>query len=99
MFRMRNGLLKDIIARIAVHTWKKGNDMAKYCRYCSWFVTGNGDYCTKKEKELSSTYAKRTNQCGDFMLNPIDAYGENLKGYQPRMPKREDGQQIRMEGL
>lgn len=99
MFRMRNGLLKDIIARIAVHTWKKGNDMAKYCRYCSWFVTGNGDYCTLKEKELSSTYAKRTNQCEDFSLNPIDAYGENLKGYQPRKPKRKDGQQIRMEGL
>ena len=73
--------------------------MAKYCRYCSWFVTGNGDYCTLKEKELSSTYAKRTNQCADFSLNPIDAYGENLNGYQPRKPKRKYGEQIRMEGL
>lgn len=32
-------------------------------------------------------------------VNPIDAYGENQKGYQPRKPKRKDGQQIRMEGL
>ena len=87
----------DTIARIAVHIWMGENNMAKYCRYCSWFVTGNGDYCTKKEKELSSTYAKRTNQCGDFTLNPIDAYGENLNGYQPRKPKRKDGQQLKME--
>jgi len=99
MSRMKNGFLKDITAKIAVRTWTEENNMAKYCRYCSWFVTGNGDYCTLKEKELSSTYAKRTNQCKDFSLNPIDAYGENLKGYQPRMPKRKDGQQIRMEGL
>ena len=56
-------------------------------------------YCAIKEKELSSTYAKRTNQCGDFMLNPIDAYGENLNGYQPRKPKRKYGEQIRMEDL
>ena len=89
-------MLKGIIARIAGNTWKEENDMAKYCRYCSWFVTGNGDYCTLKEKELSSTYAKRTNQCGDFALNQIDAFGENEKGYQPRKQKRNDGQQISM---
>jgi hypothetical protein len=94
---MKSGLLKDIIARIAVHTWMEENSMAQYCRYCSWFVTGNGDYCTKEERELSSTYAKRTNQCKNFSLNPIDAYGENEKGYQPRKPKKKNGQQLRME--
>ena len=94
---MRNGVLTSITARTADPTWRKGNGMAQYCRYCSWFVTGNGDYCTLKEKELSSTYAKRTNQCADFSLNPIDAYGENLNGYQPRKPKRKDGEQIKME--
>ena len=52
-----------------------------------------------KEKELSSAYAKRTNHCKDFSLNPIDAYGENLNGYRPRKPKRKYWEQIRMEDL
>ena len=73
--------------------------MAQYCRYCSWFVTGNGNYCEKKGIEPSDSYAKSTNHCKDFDLNPVDAYGENLNGYQPRKPKQKDGNQIRMEEL
>ena len=73
--------------------------MAQYCRYCSWFVTGNGNYCEKKCFEPSNSYAKSTNRCKDFDLNPIDAYGESPNGYQPRKPKQKDGDQIRMEEL
>ena len=71
--------------------------MAQYCRYCSWFVTGNGNYCEKREIEPTDEYAKRTNHCKYFDLNPIDAYAENEKGYRPRPQKRNDGKQLRME--
>ena len=57
------------------------------CRYCQWLVTGNGIYCTKRNREYSEQYAKSTNNCGDFELNVIDAFGENERGYQPREPK------------
>lgn len=70
--------------------------MAQYCRYCSWFVTGNGNYCEKRGFEPSDNYAKKTNNCRDFELNPVDAYGENQNGYQPRKAKENDGQQIKM---
>lgn len=68
--------------------------MAQYCRYCSWFVTGNGNYCEKKRIEPSDSYAKSTNKCKDFDLNPIDAFGENQKGYTPRKTKQKDGIQM-----
>lgn len=71
--------------------------MAQYCRYCSWFVTGNGNYCEKHGTEPSDSYAKSTNRCKDFDLNPIDAYGENPNEYQPRKAKRADEKQIAME--
>lgn len=73
--------------------------MTQYCRYCSHFVTGNGNYCEKKMIEPPDSYAKSPNRCHDFDLNPIDAYGENQNGYQPRKQKRNDGEQIRMEGV
>ena len=59
----------------------------QYCRYCAFLVTGNGIYCTKRNREYSEQYAKSTNNCGDFELNVIDAFGENEKGYIPREPK------------
>lgn len=71
--------------------------MTQYCRYCSYFVTGNGNYCEAKHIEPSDRYAKSPNRCKEFDLNPIDAYGENMNGYQPRKPKRNDGRQIRIE--
>ena len=71
--------------------------MAQYCRYCMCFVTGNGNWCEKKQIELSDRYAKSTNRCREFELNPIDAYGENEKGYQPRKQAKKQGEQIMME--
>ena len=74
--------------------------MAQYCRYCSHLVTGNGIYCGEMNKEMSEAQAKRTNTCSRFDLNPIDAFYENEKGYQPREPKPviSDGQ-ITMEDV
>ena len=71
--------------------------MAQYCRYCNNFVTGNGSYCTLFEKEMSDEAAKRTNRCPGFEFNPIDAFDENANGYQPRKPKRNDGEQIKFD--
>ena len=74
--------------------------MTQYCRYCANFVCGNGEWCEVKQWEPSERYAKSPNRCKEFVLNPIDAYGENLKGYQPRKPKSGlVGNQIRMEEL
>lgn len=71
--------------------------MSQYCRYCNNFVTGNGNYCEVLEFEPSDKYAKRTNHCKHFDLNPIDAYAINEKGYRPRPEKKNDGKQLRME--
>lgn len=68
--------------------------MKQYCRYCSNMVCGDANYCTAKKKCFSDNYIKSTNDCKDFDLNPIDALGENEKGYQSKEPKQEqcDGQ-------
>lgn len=62
--------------------------MKQYCRYCSALVTGNGIYCTEKNETMSESKAKRVNSCPHFNLNPMDAFFENEKGYQPREPKQ-----------
>ena len=61
--------------------------MKQYCRYCCYLVYGDWPYCEKKEKLMSESAAKLVNTCKDFALNPIDAFGENEKGYQPRREK------------
>lgn len=61
--------------------------MKQYCRYCANCVVGDVVYCSKRNREYSESYAKSTNNCGDFELNVIDAFGENERGYQPREPK------------
>lgn len=71
--------------------------MAQYCRYCSAFVTGNGNYCYERNIEPSDRYAKSPNHCKKFDFNPIDAYGENAKGYTPRKSQRKDYDQITMK--
>lgn len=71
--------------------------MKQYCRYCIHLVTGNGIYCTKRNREYTEQYAKSTNNCGDFELNVIDAFGENERGYQPK--PLEDDRQITFEEL
>ncbi len=62
--------------------------MTQYCRYCCYLVCGDANYCTKQKKIMSDATAKSPNRCHDFALNPIDAFGENEKGYQPRKPKK-----------
>ncbi len=59
----------------------------QYCRYCSNMVCGDANYCTVRKACYSDKTIKRTNKCKDFVFNPIDALGENEKGYQPR-PER-----------
>lgn len=71
--------------------------MTQYCRYCAHFVCGNGEWCEAKQWEPSELYAKSPNRCKEFELNPIDAYGENEKGYQPRKSVKKNYKQIRME--
>ena len=68
--------------------------MIQYCRYCCHMVVGDANYCSKQERTMSDASAKSVNRCHDFEFNPIDAFGENEKGYQPRQPKKTqcDGQ-------
>ncbi len=61
--------------------------MKQYCRYCGYMVAGNGNYCRKQERTMSDAAAKSVNRCHDFAFNPIDAFGENEKGYRPRSEK------------
>lgn len=60
--------------------------MAQYCRYCNNLVTGNGIYCTVKDKIIAENTAKATNKCKMFEFNHIDAFYENTDGYRPRKP-------------
>ena len=71
--------------------------MTKYCRYCQHFVTGNGNWCEEKKWSPSDKYVRNPNWCDTFELNPIDAFGENLNGYHSRPPKKDDGEQMKME--
>lgn len=68
--------------------------MKQYCRYCAWMVVGDANYCSRQERTMSDGCAKSPNRCHDFTFNPIDAFGENEKGYHPREPKKKqcDGQ-------
>ncbi len=60
--------------------------MAQYCRYCNNLVTGNGIYCTEKNKTMSESTAKTTNNCKLYVFNHVDAFYENADGYRPRKP-------------
>lgn len=51
-------------------------------------VCGDANYCSVKQRCYSDEHIKRTNKCKDFEFNPIDALGENEKGYQPRQKKQ-----------
>lgn len=44
----------------------------------------------KLDKEIRESTAKHTNTCKYFDFNPIDAFGENDKEYQPRQEKKKD---------
>ena len=62
--------------------------MKQYCRYCTNLVTGNGIYCTAKNKEIKESTAKAVNHCKEFELNKMDAFFET-DGYKPRKPKEQ----------
>lgn len=61
--------------------------MAQYCRYCGDLAVGDVAYCSTKQKTIPEHLAKTTNYCPYYNFNPIDAFGENEKGYQPRNQK------------
>lgn len=58
--------------------------MAQYCRYCSYMVCGDANYCSIRERCYSDDHIRHTNTCKDFELNPIDAIRINEQGYRPR---------------
>ena len=68
--------------------------MAQYCRYCSELVVGDLAWCSVKQKEIPEHLAKTTNYCPHYDLNPIDAFGENEKGNQPRHKKDPEEEQM-----
>lgn len=69
--------------------------MKQYCRYCASLIVGDVPYCERQKRVLSEATAKRSNTCKDFDLNPIDAFMENEKGYQPRREKTPEEKQIK----
>lgn len=74
--------------------------MAQYCRYCSYMVCGDLNYCSVKGRCYSDKAIRHTNNCKDFDLNPIDAIRLNDKNYKPRPKKpKPDGIQITIEEL
>ena len=78
--------------------------MAQYCRYCEYIVTEQGSlYCPIKDRYISEKYAKHTNECDEFLLNPIDAIRTNRAGYKPTGIKPVElgglGKQIRIQLL
>lgn len=74
--------------------------MKQYCRYCCFLSIRDFPYCEEKKQTVIEAAAKSPNRCHNFAYNPIDAFGENEKGYLPREPKKKqcDGQ-IKMEVL
>ena len=58
--------------------------MTQYCRYCANMVCGDANYCSKRKECYTDKQICRPNKCKDYDLNPIDAFGINEKGYQPR---------------
>lgn len=61
--------------------------MKQYCRYCAYLVTGNGIYCTAKNKKMAESTAKSTNHCKEFEFNEMDAFFET-DGYKPKPTKK-----------
>lgn len=53
-----------------------------------------------QKRTMSDAAAKSPNRCHNFALNPIDAFGENEKGYQLRKQKKTqcDGQLSLFQG-
>lgn len=69
--------------------------MAQYCKYCTYMVCGDANYCSIKDELYSEKHICNTNKCKHFEFNPIDARGTG-KEYKPRNPR--EGEQIKMDG-
>lgn len=56
----------------------------QYCRYCIWLVTGNGIYCTKRNREYSEQYALKNGYIKNCRARLYDgtyeAVGEHFQG-------------------
>lgn len=65
--------------------------MVQYCRYCNNLVTGNGIYCTEKNKIIAENTAKTTNNCKLFIFNRMDAFYENMDGYKSKKTPKFSG--------
>lgn len=71
--------------------------MKQYCRYCSEFVTGNGNWCAARKMSPTDEYAKRVNKCKLFIFNPIDAF-DLERTYRPRHEKQQrNWEQMKLE--
>ena len=72
--------------------------MTKYCRYCSNMCCGDVNWCGVKQRTYSDSAIKAPNHCKFFEFNPIDALGENNKGYIPKKQKTilNDKQQMKL---
>ena len=65
----------------------------QYCRYCSQLCYGDVAHCDiKGVKSIES--CKAPNNCKHFEFNPIDAFFENEKGYQPRKENKKNTKQL-----
>ena len=66
--------------------------MTQYCRYCSNMCCGDANWCEVKQSTYSDSTIKAPNHCKFFEFNPIDALGENNKGYIPKALKSREEQ-------
>jgi len=55
--------------------------MKQYCGHCGYLEAGNTLWCRKRGKAVGRAAAESPNRCHDFAYNPVDAFGENGKGY------------------
>lgn len=69
--------------------------MKQYCRYCTYMVCGDFNYCEIKKKFFLKSTIKSINHCKDFEFNPMDALQENKNEYKPReKDEKIEGQQL-----
>lgn len=62
--------------------------MKQYCRYCAnaCLQDDYSFYCCKKRNLYDVTYAKRVNNCKDFVFCPMDLFNPNRE-YSPNKNK------------
>lgn len=69
--------------------------MKQYCRYCTYMVCGDFNYCEIKKKFFLKSTIKSINHCKYFKFNPMDALQENKNEYKPKKKDEKiEGQQL-----